>query len=80
MTGELRSTSLWAVKSLRCVCGHVLSAQSGAALLHEVERHLDQMLAHAELLGIERVAQLHDDARLGRDLACDHDPNNEEEH
>ncbi len=38
------------MKTLRCVCGRVLTAENGEALLAEVERHLDEMLTHAELI------------------------------
>jgi len=38
------------MKSLRCVCGRVLTAENGEALLAEVERHLHEVLAHAELI------------------------------
>lgn len=37
------------MKSLRCVCGRDLTAKNGDALLAEVERHLDEVLIHAQL-------------------------------
>ncbi len=44
------------MNSLRCVCGRLLTAETGEALLTEVERHLDELLVHARL--IERVTDL----------------------
>jgi hypothetical protein len=39
------------VKSLRCVCGSILAAETGEQLLAEVQAHLAE--AHAELLAFE---------------------------
>ena len=44
------------MKSLRCICGRVLTAETGDALFAEVERHLDEMLTHARLT--ERTTDL----------------------
>jgi hypothetical protein len=38
------------MKSLRCVCGRVLTAGNGESLFAEVERHLDEVLIHARLI------------------------------
>ena len=56
MTQDAHRSTLAAVNSLRCVCGRVLTAETGEALLTEVERHLDELLVHARL--IERGADL----------------------
>jgi hypothetical protein len=57
MTRDPRRSRLASMKSLRCICGRVLTAETGEALLTEVERHLDEMLTHCFLELAGREAQ-----------------------
>ena len=57
------------MKSLRCICGRVLTAETGDALLAEVERHLDEMLTHRLLeLGQREARESIAEARPGAQL------------
>jgi hypothetical protein len=58
------------MKSLRCICGRVLTAETGDALFAEVERHLDEMLTHARFLqlGAGEVQESIAEAKQGGQL------------
>ncbi len=52
--------------SLDCVCGRRLAGETEEELLEEVERHVREVVLHAELLAAgDDVAQLHDDGAAG---------------